>query len=100
VAAEKGFDLGEKSERHASGAKAQSNFAAFTARLKPCPFKAPKKKLKCRFNKTKERRKGPGLKARVIAFLFQGPEGPCSLREYETASACFIPCESAKPVDD
>jgi predicted dithiol-disulfide oxidoreductase (DUF899 family) len=60
----------------------------------------PEKKLKCRLDKTKERRKGPGLKARVIAFLFEGPEGPCSLREYKTASACFIPCGSAKSVDD
>jgi hypothetical protein len=39
------------------------------------------KKLKCRVEETEEQRKGPGLKARVIAFLFQGLESPCSLRE-------------------
>jgi hypothetical protein len=57
------------------------------------------KKLKCRVEETEEQRKGPGLKARVIAFLFQGLESPCSLRECETASASFIPCGSAMPAD-
>ena len=39
------------------------------------------------FEKTKNRRKGPGLKAWIYDFLFQGPEGPCSLRKYAADSA-------------
>jgi hypothetical protein len=49
----------------------------------------PDKKQECKFGKTTERRKGPGLKARVIAFLFEGPEGPCSLREYKNRIGLF-----------
>jgi len=45
-----------------------------------------KKKQQCTIKKTRERRKVPGLKASVIAFLFQGPEGPCSLRKYKAAT--------------
>jgi hypothetical protein len=89
-------------EEKASGAKARDHFGPFAADGDESPTyqSCSKKKQKCKFDKTKERRKGPGLKASVIAFLFQVPEGPCSLREYKTASACFIPCGSAKPVDD
>jgi hypothetical protein len=38
-AAEKGRMKGENPEKHPSGAKALVDFAALTARLKPCPFK-------------------------------------------------------------
>jgi hypothetical protein len=29
---------------------------------------------------------GPSLKAEISHFIFQGPEGPCSLRENESAA--------------
>jgi hypothetical protein len=32
--------IGKKTEYNPSGAKAHSHFAAYAARLKPCPFKA------------------------------------------------------------
>jgi hypothetical protein len=38
--AEKGIVSGERPEEHPSGAKALIDLIAFTARLKPCPFKA------------------------------------------------------------
>jgi hypothetical protein len=38
-AAEKGLVSGERPEEHPSGAKALVDLIAFTARLKPCPFK-------------------------------------------------------------
>ena len=56
------------------------------------------KKLRRRFDKTKGQRKGPCLKARVIAFFFRGLEGPCSLRKYKTGAVCFVPCGSTTPV--
>jgi hypothetical protein len=37
---EKGLLRGQTNEKHTSGAKAHVDFAAFTARLKSCPFKA------------------------------------------------------------
>ena len=54
-------------------------FPVLMARLKWCPRK--KQERKC--SKTSDGRKGPSLKAGPTKFIIQGPEGPCSLREYE-----------------
>jgi len=44
----KGWFSGEMPERHPSGAKAHADFAAFTARLKSCPFKAKRFSAACK----------------------------------------------------
>jgi hypothetical protein len=58
------------------------------------------KKQNRKFNKTKERRKGPGLKARIEDIVVQRPEGHCSLRGYKTTSAGFISRGLATTVAD
>jgi hypothetical protein len=53
---------------------------------------ATKKKQKCKFNKTKERRKSARLEARICDFLPQGPRPtlwvprPCSLRPFHSSA--------------
>jgi hypothetical protein len=61
------------------------------SRVLPQSVQAPGKKQERKFNKTKGRRKGPGLKACVGNFGIQWPEGHCSLRKYKNMPACFSP---------
>jgi hypothetical protein len=78
---------GDNGEKDHSGAEAPFISLGLLARLKSCPDK----KQKWKFNKARERRKGPCLKARVENFVTQWPEGHCSLRRNQDDVGPFHP---------